>query len=135
MAQQKKAPMQTGWVGWIYFGGALLLALGGLQIIAGLVGIFRNDFYVATTNSLLAFNYTTWGWIYLILGIVVMLTGIGIWTGQTWARIVAIFLAVLSITGHTAFITAYPLWSIIAIVLCGFIIYALALHGDETKVT
>ena len=129
---QKNTP--TAWVGWIYFAGALLLAIGGMQIIAGLVGIFKNNFYVVTSSHLIAFNYTTWGWIYLIMGIIIMLAGIGLWTGQTWARILAVFLAVLSIIAQVSFITAYPLWSIIAIVIDGFIIYALTMHGSETRV-
>jgi hypothetical protein len=121
----------TGWVGWVYFAGAMLLAVGGLQIIAGLAALFRDDFYVVTSNHLVAFSYTTWGWIELILGIVLLLAGIGIWAGQGWARIVGVFVAVLALLSNFAFITAYPLWSIFGVVISGLIIYALTVHGGE----
>lgn len=121
----------TGWVGWAYFAAALLLVAGGMQVIAGFVGIFDEDFYLATGAGLIAFNYTTWGWIHLVLGVVALATGAGILAGATWARVVGVIITILVMLGNVAFITAYPLWSIFSLILGGLIIYALTLHGDE----
>lgn len=126
---QKVSP--SGWVGWVYFAGAMLLAVGGMQIIAGLVGIFNSDFYVVTESRLVAFDYSTWGWINLGLGTLVLLTGVGVWAGLTWARVVAVLLSILAILGNVAFLPAYPLWSLVAITINGLVIYALTMHGDE----
>jgi len=126
---QTKTP--TGWVGWVYFAGTILLVLGGVQIIAGLVGIFKSDFYAVTNAGLIVFDFTTWGWASLVVGVLAMLTGLGIWAGATWARLVGIFLAVLAMLENFAFLNAYPLWSLIGVVLSGLIIYALTMHGDE----
>lgn len=131
MAQRSEP---TGWVGWVYFAGALLLALGGLQIIAGLVALFKQDFYVATQSGLIAFNYTTWGWVHLILGVVAMLTAFGLWTGATWARMVAVIATVLVMIDQLAFLSAYPLWSIVGLVISGFVLYAITMHGSELQV-
>ncbi len=117
------------WVGWIYFAGALLLAAGGVQIIAGLVGIFHHSYYVVSESALVALNYTTWGWIHLVLGIVLMLAGIGIWAGSTWARIVGAGVTVLAMIANVAFISAYPLWSIVALIIDGFILHALIVQA------
>jgi hypothetical protein len=116
---------------WVLFASSMLALLGGMQIIAGLVGIFNADFYVTTANNLIVFNQTTWGWIHLVLGLVSMLAAVGILVGATWARIYGVFLATLLMLGHIVFLTAYPLWSIIAIIVNGLVIYALTLHGDE----
>ncbi len=125
----KKNP--TGWVGWVYFAGTMLLVVGGLEVINGLVGIFRKSFYVVTETHLIALNYTAWGWISLIVGLLLILTGLGLWAGSTWARIVALLLVVLSMLHNIAFITAYPLWSTTALIIDGLIIYALTAHGGE----
>lgn len=131
---QKVTTQPTAWVGWIFFASVMLQVLGGLQIIAGLVGIFRQSFYVLTSSStLMAFNYTAWGWIHLILGIVTMLAGIGILAGLPWARFTAIVVAVVAMLSNITFLTAYPLWSIVALVINGFVIYALAMHGQELE--
>lgn len=124
----------TGWVGWAYFAAALLLVVGGMQVINGFVAIFDQNFYVATANGLIAFNYTGWGWIHLILGIVALATGLGIFSGATWARIVGVIITAFVMLDNIASINAYPLWSIIALIMGGFIIYALTLHGDELAV-
>src|SRR6478735_4736275 len=109
----------TAWVGWIFFAAIMLLAIGGMQIIAGLVSILNNQFY-AHAAGLIAFNYTTWGWIHLSLGIVAMLTGLGLLVGSAWARIVAVFLTVLVLIDNVAVMNTYPLWSIVSLVIGGF---------------
>lgn len=123
----------TGWVGWAYFAAILLLIAGGMQVINGFVAIFDQGFYVATAQGIIAFNYATWGWIHLILGIVAIATGAGILAGSTWARIVGVIITALVMLDNVAFITAYPLWSIISLIIGGFVIYALTMHGDELE--
>lgn len=123
----------TGWVGWVYFAGTMMFVVGGAHIISGLVGIFHREFYAVTAAGLVAFNFTTWGWIQLVLGVLLMLTGAGIWAGATWARMVGVALAVLAMLDNFAFLSAYPLWSLIGIILSGFVIYALTMHGAEAR--
>jgi len=123
----------TGWVGWVYFAGAMMLLLGGLQAIAGLVALFNDKFFVVTQNGLIALNFTTWGWIHLILGVVIFAAGIAVLAGNMWGRIIGVFLAVLSAIANLGFITAYPLWSIVGLIIDGLVIYALTMHGAEAK--
>jgi hypothetical protein len=54
--------------------------------------IFENEFYVATRNYLFQFDATTWGWIHLVMGLVVAFAGWGLLSGLTWARAAAITL-------------------------------------------
>src|ERR687898_1260085 len=92
-------PDQTtsGWaVGFILFAAIMMIMVGIWQALQGLIAIFENEFYVATRNYLFQFDATTWGWIHLILGLVVAFAGYGLLSGRTWARAAAIALAVLS---------------------------------------
>jgi len=118
-------------VGWVFFAAAMLLAVGGMQIIAGLVSIFNHQYYAATRIGLVAFSYTGWGWIQLLLGTVAMLTGIGLLIGSTWARVVAVFATVLVLIDNVAFMNAYPLWALVSLIIGGFTLYALTMHGNE----
>ncbi len=129
MAQNK--PMKG--MGWIAFASIMMMVLGGFQIIAGLVAIFNNDFYVVSQNSLVAFNYTAWGWIDLVLGAILILGGAALMAGAMWARIVAVILAMLSLFANMAFLSSYPLWSILMIVFDVLIIHAIVVHGGELK--
>lgn len=123
----------TGWVGWGFFAAAMMMFLGAFQAIVGLAAIFKDDFYVVTQNSLVAFSYTTWGWVHLVLGIVIFMAGLELLRGAMWARVIAVFLAVLSLIANAGFVNAYPVWSIIMMVVDVLIIYALTVHGGELK--
>lgn len=121
----------TGWVGWAYFAGIMMCIAGIFQAIAGLVALMHHTFYAVSEKALVAFNYTGWGWIHLIIGLVLVVAGSSVMRGGIFGRIIGVLLASISMIANFIFIGAYPVWSIIMIVLCGFIIYALTVHGAE----
>jgi hypothetical protein len=123
-----------GWaVGFILFAAIMMIMVGVFQAIQGLVGIFENEFYVPTRNYLFQFDATTWGWTHLLLGLLVAFAGWGLFSGRTWARTVAIFLAVLSAIANFAFIPYYPFWSLLIITLDILVIWAVAAHGGAMR--
>ena len=107
------------------FAGVILIMVGCFQAIAGLAGIFEDEFYAATPNYIFEIDTTTWGWIHLILGVVVAFAGYGLFTAKTWARVVGVTLAVLSAIANFFFIPIYPFWSILIISLAVWVIWAL----------
>jgi hypothetical protein len=130
-----RAGRQTsgGAVGLIMFAAIMMLMVGVFQALQGLVAIFENEFYVATRNYLFQFDATTWGWIHLLIGLVVAFAGYGLLSGRTWARAVAIALAVLSAIANFLFIPYYPFWSLLIITLNIFVIWAIAAHGGDLR--
>jgi vacuolar-type H+-ATPase subunit I/STV1 len=112
--------------GWISFAGIMMILLGAFQVIEGLVALFRPDYYLVGSRGLVvSLSYTGWGWFHLILGVVVLAAGFGVMAGATWARVVGVVLALLSAIANLAFIAAYPLWSIIVILVDCAVIWAL----------
>jgi hypothetical protein len=63
--------------------------------------------------------------VHLILGAAVALTGFGVLQGMTWARVLGIVLAGLSIIANFMFLPHYPLWSLVVIALDIVVIAAL----------
>ena len=124
----------SGWsAGTVLFAALLMIMVGIWQAVVGLIAIFENDFYVATRNYLFQFAATTWGWIHLVVGLIVAFAGWGLLSGQTWARIVGITLAALSATANFLFIPYYPIWSLLIIAVDIFVIWALTVHGRELR--
>lgn len=122
----------SGWaVGWTFFAAAMMMVIGVYHGIAGLVGIFENELYVRAGEYILELDATTWGWTHLVLGIVVFLAGLGLLSGATWARIVGVILAILSMIANFAFLPWYPLWAAVMIAVNTFVIWALTVHGDD----
>ena len=124
----------SGWaVGMTVFAGVMMIMVGAWQALSGLIAIFENEFYVQTRNYLFEFDATAWGWIHLLLGLLVAFAGFGVLSGQTWARVVGITLAALSATANFFFIPYYPFWAMLIIAVDVLVIWALAAHGREFR--
>jgi hypothetical protein len=122
----------SGWVGFIAFGGVMLILAGFFHIIAGLIALFRDTYYVVpSSNLVVSVSYNTWGWVHLALGAVAVATGFGVMSGRMWARVLGIAVAVLSAIVNLGFLSAYPIWSTMVIAFDVVIIYALVAHGRE----
>jgi hypothetical protein len=90
----------SGWAaGFTVFAGVMMIMAGGFQALAGLVAIFENEFYATTRNYILEFDVTTWGWIHLLLGLLVLFAGFAVLSGKTWGRVIGIILASVSALG------------------------------------
>jgi hypothetical protein len=120
----------SGWaVGGITFAGVMLVMIGAFQIIAGLVAIFDDSFYVIGRNYTFDLDTTAWGWIHLLLGILLVFTGFGLFSQKLWAGMTAIFLAALTAIANFFFIPYYPFWSLLIIALTVWVIWALTRPG------
>lgn len=128
---QREEPPSAWATGLILFAGVLMILSGSFQALAGTVALFEDEFYVATRNYWLEFDATSWGWIHLLIGLVVFFAGFAVISGKMWGRIVGVILAVLSALSNFAFIPYYPFWSITIIALDIFIIWALTAHGRD----
>jgi hypothetical protein len=124
----------TGWVGWIAFASMMMVLLGSFHAIMGLVALFKNEvFFVGESGLIVNVDYTAWGWVHLLGGILVVAAGLGVLTGKVWARTVGVLLAMVSALVNIAFLPAYPIWSTIMIAVCILVIWALTVHGSELR--
>jgi len=124
----------TGWAGWVAFAGIMMTILGTFHIVDGLVAIFNDEYFLVTQSGLaVTADFTTWGWVHLIGGVVVVAAGVGVFTGQTWARVVGVLVAMGSALLNLAFLPAYPVWSSIMLLIDVLVIWALTVHGGELR--
>ena len=121
----------AGAVGWTMFAAFMLVLIGGFHIFAGLVGLINDTFYAVTPKYVLQFDATTWGWIHLVGGIVVLFAGFGVLTGAVWARTVGVLVAVISAFVSFAWLPWYPIWGVMIIAIDVAVIWALTAHGRD----
>jgi hypothetical protein len=108
------------------FGATMMLIIGVFQVLEGIAAIAKNRFFVVASNYVYNVDTRTWGWIHLILGAVVILTGFYLFTGSAWARGLGIALAVLSAIANFLFLPYYPIWALVLIAMDVFVIWSLA---------
>jgi hypothetical protein len=114
------------------FAAALMVVVGVLHALAGIAAVFEDTVYVTTPEYVYSFDLTAWGWIHLLVGVVVLVAGFGVMRGQTWARVVGIVLACVSLIANFLFIPYFPIWSLIIIALDVAVIWALATYRHDT---
>lgn len=111
--------------GWIVLAGILMVFGGTMAIFEGIAAIAKDDLFVRTNDYVFRFNLTGWGWIHLILGLLVVLAGVMVFTGAVWARAVGVVLAGFSLIANFLWLPYYPFWAIVLIAVNIFIIWAL----------
>jgi uncharacterized membrane protein len=120
----------SGWaVGGAVFAATVLMLIGVFQSVAGLVAIFDDDFYLVTRNYTFDLDTTAWGWLHLLIGILLVIVAYGLFARSAWAGVSAIILAALSAVANFFFIPYYPFWSILVIALDIWVIWALTRPG------
>jgi len=123
------------WAGWIWFAGLLLMIIGAMDFFQGLIAVIRGSYYTVTPNQIVVLDLTEWGWITLIWGIIVGLVGMGLLSGQSWARWTAIIVGSLNFLVQLGFVgsAAYPLWALTVLALNIVILYALIVRWSGAR--
>jgi hypothetical protein len=120
----------SGWaVGGIVFAATVMLMVGVFQAIAGLVAIIDDEFYVVTRNYTFDLDTSAWGWVHLIIGVLVASCGWALFARKTWAGVATIVLAGLSAVANFFFIPYYPFWAILVIALDVWVIWSVTRPG------
>jgi hypothetical protein len=122
----------SGWaIGWTATAAMLMILGGGWWIMAGFIAIVNDEFFVATPEYVFQFDTTTWGWIHLVLGVVVLAAGFGLFSGAVWARTVGVVVAVIAGLVAFAWLPWYPIWAVLFIGVSVAVIWALTAHGRD----
>ena len=120
----------SGWAaGGITFAATMAALVGIFQILQGLVAVFNDDFYVVTRNYTFDLDVSAWGWIHLLIGVVMLCVGFGLYARALWAVIGGLAIAMLSAVSNFFFIPYYPIWALLLIGLNVWIIWSLTRPG------
>jgi hypothetical protein len=121
-------------VGVSVFAASMMILVGFFHVVQGLVALVNDTFYVVGQEWVFSFDVTTWGWIHLVVGVVVVLAGIFILQGLVWARTVGVILAGASALLSFAWLPYYPGWALVVIAVDVLVIWALTAHGRDIAV-
>src|SRR5207247_10350059 len=119
----------SAWAGCGVLRAPMMGLLGGFCFIERLIALLNSSYYV-TTYHLLVGNYQSWGWWNLILGSLLVVTGLSLFTGSLWARIAGIIFASVNALAQLVFIAVFPIWALAVIAIDVVVIYALAVNRE-----
>jgi hypothetical protein len=119
--------------GWIDFAGIMLVIVGALNIVNGLNALdHKNSF---SSNALMYTNLKSWGWIMLLWGIAVLLSGILVFGGSQIGRWVGILAASITMIVNMTWVFAFPIAALTVIFLAALVLYALTVFGGHHETT
>ena len=128
-------PPRSAWNGWVTFAGITITLVGVLHLLEGIVALTQPDHYLVSSRGLvLHWSYTTWGWIHLIGGIVLIVAGVGVLNRNKPSRVIGVVAAGISALVNLTFISAAPVYAVSVIALDVVFIYAICVHGGEVPV-
>ncbi|MBG6092388.1 DUF7144 family membrane protein [Actinomadura viridis] len=126
-----REPANRWATGFAYFAGCVMVVAGIFGVFAGIAAILKNDVFVFRGDYVFKWDVTGWGWVHLGIGVLLVVAGLAVFTGQLWARVVGIVAAVISAVANFVFLPFFPLWAIVIIALDIVVIWALATYSPE----
>jgi hypothetical protein len=117
-------------MGWAVFAGCILFVDGMLNVFWGLAAVLNDDVVTVGGDGVIVWDVTAWGWAHLLVGAVMTLTALGLFSGSSGARWPAIFFAMLNAILQIGIVTAFPVWSVIVIALDVIVIYQLTVRWE-----
>jgi hypothetical protein len=135
METRREMATSEAWTGWVGFAAVMLLVIGVITFFEGLVAVIRDEYYVVTGDQVLIFDLTTWGWIMMLWGAVLLLAAWGLVGKQGWARWFTIIAVSLNLLAQLGFLgnTQYPLWALVIIGLEIAVLYALTVRWRQVE--
>lgn len=120
--------------GWIGFAGIMLVIVGAIDFFQGVIALAEDEYFVPTGSGFLVVDLTAWGWIMLLWGVLLVLAGLGLVSGQGWARWFAIVVVSVNFIAQLGFLgnSQYPVWSLTVIALSIIVLYALTARWSES---
>ena len=125
--------MESDGFGWELIAGIMILIVGVLNVFDGLVGLTQENYVKQFTNGQLPVtnNIKTWSWVVLIIGVIMILAGFLIFSGNMFGRVVGILVASLNRLVQLAYLNHNTFWSFTMILIDILVIYGLAAHGGR----
>ena len=113
------------WGGWLAFAGTLMLLAGVFNGVTGLASVMSDQIFARGRRSALVLDVQAWGWVHLVLGILVAVVGLFLLQGAVWARPAAVALVVANMLTQMLFLPAYPAWSLVIVFIDALVLRAL----------
>jgi hypothetical protein len=117
--------------GWVTFAGVMSLVAGAYNAMSGIAAIAEDDRVEAINEVLFGVDITAWGWFWVIVGVVQIITGILILMRNPIGQVFGLVFAAISAFMTVFLIFSFPLWSLAVLAIDLMILYAPTAHSEE----
>ena len=115
--------------GWVLFAGIMLMVAGFLNFVWGIAAIDNSSFFTDEGRYILFDDLNTWGWFFLIVGVLQMIAAGSIWNGHAFGQMFGIFSASVNMIVLLFTVNAYPFAAFMLFIVDVLVIYGLTAYG------
>jgi uncharacterized membrane protein HdeD (DUF308 family) len=119
--------------GWVLFAGVMLMLAGVVNVIWGIAAIDDSAFFAGDQRFVIFDDLNTWGWFFLIVGVLQIVAAFSIWNGKTFGQIFGIAVATVSAMILLFTVNAYPFAAFMLFIADVLVIYGLAAYGGQAR--
>jgi hypothetical protein len=128
--------MNVKGTGWVIFAGIILAVAGVMRIFDSIWAFtYHGALPQGLENALFGHSLKTYGWVYLVVGVVLLLSAFGVLVGSQAARWIGVIAGAVACISAVWWMPYYPLWSMTYVLLGALVIYALVAYGGEPELT
>jgi len=121
--------------GWLMFAGIILIFAGVMRGFDAIWAFrFNGTLPEGLQDATFGDSLTTYGWTYLIVGLILVFAGIAVLSRSQFARWIGIVAAAIGGLSAMAWLPYYPIWSLIYIIIAVVVIMALSVYGGRDTV-
>ena len=118
--------------GWLAFAATLLVMSGGFKVLDALWAFkFDDDIKDEMQTVLFAHDPGAWGWLWLVLGVLLIAAGFAVAKGAQWARWFGVVVAGVSLLFNYVWIYFQPIWTLVSTGVLLAVLYALIVYGGR----
>jgi hypothetical protein len=120
--------------GWLTFAAVVLVTAGIMRVIDALWAFDKDDEIGEGLQVLLwEDNLTAYGWLWLVVGILLIAAGFAVLSGSEAARWFGIAMASIAAISSFLWVYVYPIWSLVGTLIAFAVLYALATYGGRDR--
>ena len=122
----------SGGKGWLWFA-ATVLAVTGVMKIMDAIWAFKYDDDIPEGLQTILFedDLAAWGWVWLILGILLIVAAVGVVSGSEWARWFGIIMSGIGAIVAFSWVYFQPWGALIGVMLAILVMWVLAVYGGR----
>ena len=119
--------------GWVLFAGIMLMVVGFLNLVYGIAALDDSAFFTGDARYVIFDDLNTWGWFYLIIGVLQLIAAFSIWNRGAYGRVIGIATAAGNAMIVLFTVNAYPFAAFMIFLIDVMVIYGLAVYGGRTE--
>jgi hypothetical protein len=120
--------------GWVVFASVILVVAGVMRVFDGIWALtYEGPLESSLQEGLLGEKLENYGWLWLVVGVILIVAGFAVMNRSQAARWIGIIAAAVAGISAVVWLPYYPVWALVYILVAFLVIYGLTVYGGREE--